>query len=153
MLVGLLIISLVWSVSQITRLLKLGAGREFMPSSSKAFSLMRHSFVSIWFVFGTVLALAFGWKILPASLCLLAGIAAAYGLEALTKSSGLLSFIQAGEEAMAARHARIRQECTISNLFLVQSNGKAEASKIVPARRDWNALLQMRSGAARSTAS
>jgi len=152
-LVGLLVISLLWSAGQIARLRRLGSGREFVSSSSKAFSLMRRSFVSIWFVFGSVLALAFGWKTLPATLCLLAGIAAAYALEVLTKSSGLLSFIEAGEEAMAARHAKIRQECAPSNLFLVQANGKQAAPKIVPARPDWNSLLQVPSGGARSPAS
>jgi hypothetical protein len=152
-LVGLLIVSLTWSVRQIARLHRFGSGRDFMPSSTKAFSLMRRSFVSIWFVFGTTLALVFGWKTLPSILCLMSGIAAAYGLEALTKSSGLLSFIQAGEEAMAARHARIRAECAPPNLFLVQSGGKEAAPKIVPVRRDWNALLELRSAGARSTAS
>jgi len=152
-LVGLLVSSLLWSLGQIARLRRLGSGREFMPSSSKSFSLMRRCITAIWFVFGSALSLAFGWKFLPTTLCLLAGIEAAYGLEVLTKSSGLLSFIQAGEEAMVARHAKIREECAPANLFLVQSNGKEAAPKIVPARRDWNALLQMNSGEARSTVS
>lgn len=148
-----MIVSLVWSLAQMRKLYRYGSGREFMASSSKAFSLMRRSFVAIWFACASSLALALDWKVLSFALCLMVGVLGAYGLEVLTKSSGLLSFIEAGEEAMTARHARIRQECAPTSLFLVQSNGKECAPKIVPERRDWNQLLQVRAGAARSSAS
>lgn len=148
-----LVLSLLCSLVQISRLRKFRAGRALMPSSTNAFRLMRHSFLAIWVTAVAGLSLAFHWTALAIGLCLAGGFFLARGLQWLTQASGLMAFVEAGEQAIAARSAAIREASNAGNLFVVRSNGKEHLSKIVPARPEWDALLQIRRERAHSSAS
>ena len=124
-----------------------------MPTSARAFSLMKRSFAAVWFVCASLLALILQWSASSTFLCLLAGILFAFGLEALARSCGLMIFIEAGEAAMEERRIAIRRSLSAGKVFVVQPGGGQAISKIVPARPDWNAMLRYRGGQVRSNAS
>ena len=152
-LASLLVFSVLSSVLQIARLRKFRSGRATIESSTKAFSLMKRSFVAVWVAGASVSGLIFEWSGLTLALCLLGGILLAHGIQLLTQASGLMAFVEAGEDAMAARRAVIKQACSSGNLFLVRSNGKEHLPKIVPARPEWDALLHFRGDRVHSSAS
>lgn len=149
-----LVLSLLCSLVQIVRLRQFRSGRALMPSSRKAFRLMRRSFLAVWIAGISVLSLAFEWRVLTFGLCMVGGFLLAQALQWLTQASGLMAFVEAGEEAIAARRAAIREAGdNAGNLFVVRSNGKEYLPKIVPERPDWDALLQFRRERVRSSAS
>lgn len=149
----LLLLSLVASLFQIARLRRYGSGRAFMASSSKAFRLMRRSFVAVWAATVAAAALVLHWNLAIVAVAVAGGFLMARVLQWLTQSSGLMTFVEAGEQAIAARRAAIRDAGKTGNLFVVRSNGKEHLPKIVPARPDWDALLHMGGERVRSTAS
>lgn len=150
---SLLAISVAYSALQCARLRRYRSGAAFMPSSARAFSLMKRSFAAIWFMCTSLLALILQWNTASLFVCLLVGILVAFGLELLARCCGLMIFVEAGEEAMEERRVAIRRSLSAGQLFVVQANGAQAISKIVPSRPDWEALLHYRGGQVRTTAS
>lgn len=152
-LVSVLVMSLLCSIVQMVKLRRFRSGRVLIASSARAFSLMRRSFLAVWIAVFAALGLVLQLRALTLGLCLLGGFVLARGLQWLTQASGLMAFVEAGEEAIAARRAAIRQSESAGSLFVVRSNGKEYLPKIVPERPEWDAMLQFRRDQVRSSAS